>query len=152
MCGLLVMLIVAMVPTSKFDWADEQASRPNITAPARCAFASDTPQGLNSLSTMITSVLLMAIGFATRVVRLHKYAVVSEVDNPRKFCSEKAKARLKILSDWSNKGSEAPISIIRRALIYRPALASFLVVRVTLDIYASMLFEVGCSTDATDTH
>jgi hypothetical protein len=147
---VVLSLIVSMIPTSKFNWIQNgpvgsapeySLSSPNITVPAKCAFEHGTPTHADSLSTMITSMSLLAIGFCTRAIRLHKWAMVSVIKETRKRLSDRALELLHRMDAWSN----AHIGLwqaVTRTLVYRPTLAAFLVIRATLDLYGSMFFEV----------
>jgi hypothetical protein len=142
MLTLVVILLTALIPTAQFDWFDWQ-SGPNITSPAYCAFEQPISTSKASFSTMISSVLLLSLGFLSRAIRLHRWAVVSVIDKARKFLSRKARSYLRTIYDWS--GNMSAIGSIKRTLVYYPVLAVFLVIRVTLDMYASMFFEVSLS-------
>jgi hypothetical protein len=137
---LVAMLLVAIVPTGNFNWAPHSSSlEPLPRDYAICYFWSRDPNS-DSFSSMIVSTLLVGFGFASRVVRLHRSLAVNIIGSARKASSEKIRGTLRRLYAWCDV-QNSPRGL-RRTFAYRPMLAIFLVARVTIDAYSSMIMEV----------
>lgn len=90
---------------------------------------------------MISLVSLISFGFAIRVVKLHKSSLVSLVGRPRQKLSKTIQKFLWIIYNWT----KSQTSLRRRTfgrILYFPALALFLTLRLILDHWSSMFFEV----------
>lgn len=132
---LIVMLITAMVPTGHYDCV----SGPRKSDYAICYFSKAPPINSTACLSMISLVLLISLGFAIRVVKLHKWSSVSLVGRSRRSMSNAMRKFLWKLYNWR----EAPTLPQRLAgsTLYFPALALFLALRVLLDHWSSMFFE-----------
>lgn len=148
---LAVMLLVAIVPTGNYNWGngpsfDESTGQlvyptPSPTDYAICHIGRAKTTDKLTFASMVISVLLIAFGFLSRVVRLHKTLSVRVVGGTRRYVSEKVFEWLQKVYDWCHPGTTP--SGIRRLLLYRPLLALFLSVRVISDAWTSMFVEVS---------
>jgi hypothetical protein len=156
MGALVVMLIVALLPTGNYNSNSDPADY------AICSFRhlgmieqrgnlsySDDP-GL-AYGSMIVSVLLMGLGFASRIVRLHRSLTIGLVVASRRYLSESGRRflrlqyeRAKYPSDSSgpSQGRSGRKTILENLFFYRPLLGTFLAFRAVLDLWSSMIIEV----------
>jgi hypothetical protein len=138
---MVVMLTTAIVPTGNYNWEDGSSERPSRSDYAICYFSAPRTTA-DSLATgsMILLVLSINLGFLFRVVKLLQPLSKLLVARPRAFLSNHVQKPLWKLYHWS----EAPIQRwrIMRKGCYFTALALFLCVRVILDHWSSMFFEV----------
>lgn len=146
---LLIMLVVAMVPTGNYewsvsnDWSDSNGGYPPSPDPrdyAICHFSQPPLVGTAATVSMSIFVLLSTLGFLIRVVKLNKTVSVFLVGRPRKFFSKHARTFLWKLYE-QQKAPKLPRPIAGTTCYY-PGLAFFLAMRVFLDHCASMYFEV----------
>ena len=148
---LVVMLLVAMVPTGNYNWGSwsdgynpdspDETIPPQPTDYAICYFTRSQDADVITFASMVISVLLIAIGFLSRVVRLHKRLSVDLVGNVRRSISESLRKKLQTVYSWCDV-ENSPNSL-KRLLVYRPLLAVFLSLRVVLDAWSSMFLEVS---------
>jgi hypothetical protein len=151
---IIIMLVVALVPTGYFNWlgdssTEEQMLLPPPSSYAICFFGQQPPAPSggperflpNSYISMIVSSLLLLLGFLTRVIRLHKTLSIDYIVRLRSFLSDRARAGLRRVYDWCQAQSRT--KSLRRPLIYHPLLAGFFMLRVSLDVYSSMFMEVS---------
>lgn len=166
MGALVGMLIGALLPTGNYGTSMNPADY------AICSFKHlrridrdttgpnefyDTSQ-LNYAS-MIISILLIGLGFASRIVRLHRALSVTVVTATRKYLSERARRLLrKMYERCENTSNEPPRRgrsfrigpfrgsqgrrLFYRVYLYRPTLAVFLAIRAALDLWSSLVLEV----------
>ncbi|KAI8934952.1 hypothetical protein NX059_008619 [Plenodomus lindquistii] len=148
---LVVMLIVALLPTGNYSSHNDPANY------AICSFHELAPTrkergsfGINDEATlnyvaMIISVLLMGLGYISRVVRLHPSMCTLIIGNARKGLSSHARRFLRIKHE-SYRGAPDPsrqqTATLKMLLFYRPFLAVFLVWRIVLDLWSSLALEV----------
>jgi hypothetical protein len=142
---MLVMLLVAMIPTGGYDWTTFDYRRYGFSTPAPSDYAICywRPTGDDvgfSFSTMVISVLLLALGFIHRVIRMHRTLSVSVLGVFRTFCSEKARNVLR--RTYTTMGMETSGLTLKRLFLWRPLLALFLTARALLDLWNSMFIEV----------
>lgn len=135
---MLVMLLVGMVPTGGYNWRNihhgSDDHPPPNPAPSDYAICYWRPAGNDdrlAFSTMVVSVLLLALGFIHRVVRLHKSLSVSVLGGFRTFCSTKTRGLL--LRIYTTMGMETSGLTLKRLFLYRPLLALFLTAQALLD-------------------
>lgn len=136
---LAILLIVGLLPTA--NYGDLYNSRPRSSDYAKCYLKIRSSPGI-ALYSMILSVLTIAIGFISRVMKLHKMLSVTLWGGLRIRASLRARAILHGLYKWCTAGG--PMQGLRFSLVYRPLFAVFLVARFTLDAWVSMFVEV-CS-------
>ncbi|KAJ5685497.1 hypothetical protein N7536_008116 [Penicillium majusculum] len=149
MAGLAILLIVALSFTSTYWWA-------NTTSPMGGAFYYDTdttthaaichmgvvgPTWSLGYITMILSMLLIIFGFTFRVTKLYKVISVSFMGQARIWLSTCARRLLRVVFTWCCLGSSR--HGLKRTLLYRPLLAGFFSARLFIDLWSSMLLEVG---------
>ena len=148
MVMLVIMLIVALVPTAHYAWDRPYygSSRPAPFDYAICFYnhheiQNSGDQGLAdaSLQRMVFSALLLGVGMLNRLFQLFRTPTNVYI-RARRFSSHWARKCLSIVHTWSVRRS--PQSIITAALLYRPCLAIFLTIRVILDMATSKFFEV----------
>ncbi|KAF2472365.1 uncharacterized protein BDR25DRAFT_283776 [Lindgomyces ingoldianus] len=142
MAIMLLMLLVAMVPTGNFNWRASTNSTP-VPSPsdyAICYFNRAKQADNMTFGTMIFAILLLSLGFIYRIVRLHRSLSVNVVGRARRILSGRARQFLIQLYnklDISNSGMS-----LRRTMAYRPFLALFLATRTIVDTWTSMFFEI----------
>lgn len=150
--GLLVaMLIAALLPTGNYGARNDPANYAICSfgklAPARGASGSTRAGNDAELdyAAMIISVLLMGLGYVSRIVRLHPALSVGVAGGARRWMSGYARSWLRKVHEES-RGEPDPSRhqavTIKMFLVYRPLLAVFLSVRVVLDIWSSLALEV----------
>jgi hypothetical protein len=142
---MLAMLLVAMIPTGAYNWTDLYYSGDGYPTPEPSDYAICylRPAGNDdqlTFSTMVISVILLALGFIHRVIRMHESLSVSIVGRARDFCSEKARQLLR--RSYDQMRLETSGLTFKRLLLYRPLLALFFTARALLDLWNSMLMEV----------
>lgn len=148
MSAFLCMLIVALAPTGSFDWQGLPSDVSPVVSPstyAICHFAVPDCNDLASTSaslsygSMVMSILLLVFGFISRVFKLYEplFALVSSW---RANISKGYRTWLWKFQVWSGPNTH-PFNW-RKTLVHRPAVSVFLVLRLYLDIYSSMFFEV----------
>jgi uracil phosphoribosyltransferase len=144
---MLIMLLVAMIPTGGYYWTDPgyYLFTGAYTTPAPSDYAichlnpTENYEAL-TFSTMVISVLLLALGFIHRVIRMHRTLSVSVLGVFRTFCSEKARNVLR--RTYTTMGMETSGLTLKRLFLWRPLLALFLTARALLDLWNSMFIEV----------
>ncbi|KAF2102042.1 hypothetical protein NA57DRAFT_53976 [Rhizodiscina lignyota] len=146
---MAIMLVVAMVPTANTDilsWIDAVGpvdyDNPNLSpaAYAICNFRKPLDTTSESYPSVVVSVFLIVFGLSSRFFRLYKILSVNLVGRLRRFMSDKAQFVLRRVYEWAEVES-SPIGL-RRMLVFRPLLATFVSARVLVDAYGSMLIEV----------
>lgn len=143
---LIIMLITAMVPTGNYRWLETWYSyttaNPDIALSdyAICSFSKPLQTGTVTFLALIILLLLIGIGFVTRIVKLHRSLAISLVSRVRGNLSKGARKYLWTLYTWR----ESSTSSMRRTgkIFYIPALSLFLTLRIILDNWSSMFFEV----------
>jgi hypothetical protein len=145
MAILLIMLLVAMIPTGYYNWpvVDDTGSDTKGPTPSDYAicylFPHEVPDDL-TFASMILSILLLGLGFLVRAVKLHKRLSVDIVGSARHAISVSLRRRLSAVYNKFNL--ESSPKRLARKLIYRPLLATFLILRVGVDAWTSMTVEV----------
>lgn len=135
---LATLLSVGLLPTA--NYVDLLHSRsPDY---AKCFLAIHPASDL-ALWSMILSVLIIVLGFLSRVVKLHKALSLTVLGNLRVRVSARSRNMLHAVYNWCV--SSGPMQEFRIALIYRPLFALFLVIRFSLDAWSSMFVEVRSS-------
>ena len=151
---MLLMLLVATIPTGGYDWLDLWAgsSPNNFPLPHSYAICYLTPAfdqiyimdyediGAMAFWTMVISVVSLILGFIYRVIRLHKSLSVSVIGQTRETCSEKARNYLR--RSYAKMGMQTSGLTFKRLFLYRPLLALFFTARISLDLWSSMFIEV----------
>ncbi|KAF2652561.1 hypothetical protein K491DRAFT_718788 [Lophiostoma macrostomum CBS 122681] len=137
---LATMLVVALIPTGNHTWMDgDPAERLQPGDPTICHF-NPTFFNSNAFGDMLLSVLLVTFGFLTRVVRLHHLLSVNTIVRLRSRISQMCRSRLRAL--YHKCQDEHGAYSFGWTLLYRHALASFLCMRILMDIWQSMYNEV----------
>jgi hypothetical protein len=148
MGALIVMLISALLPTGNYGTHHSPAEYAICTfgdlSPAAYTgsdYSEDEAATFNYAS-MIISVLLMGLGFLSRVIRLHQALSLSVVAALRRYLSERARQLLRKVHEKSMKHLKSgDLKRFRMVMSfqYRPALSCFLTIRILLDIWSSLI-------------
>ncbi|KAJ6012353.1 hypothetical protein N7522_002708 [Penicillium canescens] len=132
---LATLLVFGLLPTA--NYVDLLYSRsPDY---AKCYLAIRPSSDL-ALWSMNLSVLIIIIGFFSRVVKLHKALSVTLWGGLRTRMSVQARSMLRVVYNWCS--TSGPVQGLRFSLVYRPLFAVFLVARFGLDVWSSMFAEV----------
>jgi hypothetical protein len=142
---MLLMLLVAMVPTGGYDWpisyyGSNRFPNPTPSDYAICYFRPAQNDNQLTFSTMVLSVVLLTLGFVYRVIRLHRSLSVSVLGRVRTICSETVRDCLRRI--YTGLGMKTSGLTLKRMFLYRPLLALFLTARGLLDLWNSMFIEV----------
>ena len=145
---LIIMLVTAMVPTGRYAWvfAMDWSAYPDNSSPqpndyAICWFSTRYPAyPSEALVPMVVLVLLAGLGFIIRVIKLHK-PLSDMMVKMRAFTSQCLRRPLWVLYRW--KARPRGLRRLTGNIIYYPALASFLSLRLIADHFSSMFFEVS---------
>lgn len=154
MGALVVMLIVALLPTGNYGTVDPaeyaicsfRYLRPLPGTNLNDPYSSSYNDPMLNYMSMIISVLLLGLGFLSRIVRLHRSLALGIVSRPRKYLSNVVRNRLRKHHDKCLKTTDPAVdhpSYARTLNIYRPALAVFLAFRFILDLWSSLALEVS---------
>jgi hypothetical protein len=168
MGALVVLLLVALLPTGNYtsnrDPADyaicsfRQLGPINQDRQRNYEYSPYDDNGQLGYASMIVSVLLMGLGFISRIMRLYRSITMGLVVSVRKYLSEHGRKflrrRYKKAKDPSVpstpphgrfQGKMWLLSVnahLYNLLFYRPLLATYLAVRAVLDLWSSMIVEV----------
>jgi hypothetical protein len=151
---MLLMLLVATIPTGNYDWRDVWDGHPPDSRPypsdyaicyLRPKFYWNPLQDYGGTvamagSTTVISVVSLTWGFLYRVIRLHKSLSVFVVGRARETCSEKSRNFLR--RSYAKMGMQTSGLTFKRLFLYRPLLALFFTARISLDLWSSMFIEV----------
>lgn len=147
MLVLVVMLSLALLPTTNYKWKEQgiwsnEKLIPKLTDYAICYLKPDRRyQSQFSVLSSTISIFLISLGFLLRVIRLHHSFSSFVSGKIRKSLSVAARRLLRTVFQWCDRnGSQESL---KRLLCYRPILAIFLAMRILLDLWSSMLFEVS---------
>lgn len=157
MLALIIMLITAMVPTGSYEWNSSgelvQVSEHNPLGSdyAICRFSAPVLSGsVEAFVSMVILVSFIGLGFIFRVIKLHKPLSLFVVETLRRRISHGLRRLLWMLYHWRSH----PKGLGRFAgdILYYPALALFLSLRLVADHFSSMFFEVSAHFIANTTH
>ena len=142
---MMLILLVAMVPTGGYRWSVDESYNDVLWNPkpkdyAICYLRPGGGPDAMGLASMVVSVLLLVLGFISRVIRLHRSLSVFIFGRARTVCSEKARHFLRRV--YTNMHMETSGLTFKRMFVYRPLLAIFLAARNLLDLWNSMFIEV----------
>ena len=139
---LATLLVVGLGFTGNYSWAFDEDRvyewYPPMNKYAACHLRVSPTTDMAFIS-MIISVFLIVVGFASRVVKLHRSLSVGVIGRSRDFLSSHARRGLRFVFKWCSVGSPRNL---KRTLCYYPLLAAFLELRLLLDFWSSMLLEV----------
>lgn len=143
---MIIMLIVALIPTGNYQFADYAEAydagygdkyRPSPSDYAICYFQFQIRTFDSSpWADTVWSAVLLGLGIVIRLHRLHR-ASTWFAHRIRSFCSQYSILLLEKVQSFSNSGSTC-----KKKLFYYPVLALFLLLRLALDFWPSMVFEV----------
>lgn len=91
--------------------------------------------------TNLVSIMLILIGFTSRVIRLYRTLSVNIFGRARLWVSARIRRILRVLFIWSSR--DGCRGSLKRSLIYRPLLTLFLTARFIIDGWTSVLCEVS---------
>lgn len=157
---LVVLLSLAFLPTANYRWQYAPPNGSGRPAPqdyaicylrpiSRLNDAMDESPTLvpndhsfseHAIIAMSISVILMSVGFFSRVLKLYQSTATFLSKTVRGKVSTMIRKPLRMI-DRSCDGSNF-FQNLKRLLVYRPFLALFLTARILVDIWDSMFFEV----------
>ncbi|KAI1341222.1 hypothetical protein F5Y15DRAFT_27845 [Xylariaceae sp. FL0016] len=153
MLVLLVMLLVAMVPTGFFNWASHgSAAAPGSFASCyfdlaygKARYYEGGPERPlwrdQTWESMLFPAALLVFGFSVRTVKLFRPLARALNEKPRCWLSSSAQS---VLVKLAMLGPRTPsvLGQLYTEAIVTPVLAAFLMLRVSTDIFNSMLAEI----------
>jgi hypothetical protein len=149
--ALVILLIVGLSFTGNYHWAfdADNTDHPTLSDPAICYMRARP--GINSaFFSMSRSIILIIIGFASRVISLYDTLSVGVIGRARTFVSGHTRRSLRIVYNWSH-ASGSPRSL-KLTLAYLPLLSVYLTCLVLVDMWDSVINEVRyCISDVSIT-
>lgn len=160
MFALLALLLVAIIPTGYFSWANSQfrdltgaEKRKFMSSPALCylkpdsgtwnlwgsAVAQSSVTKTGSFQSMIISVVFLIAGFSARTVKMCgglSQRFTQKISRPI------SRALQRLLPSENNRRDEPELRCIWHITVARPCLALFLSTRIITDCCSSLLVEV----------
>lgn len=157
MLVLVVMLVFALVPTANYQWYTTERIEPALADYALCylkparrydeTFLNPFLEANQSATVAaILSILLVLIGFLSRVFKLHRNLALGVDRKLRGNLSHFLRNYLRKLYNWCD--IDGSPRTLKRMFLYRPLIALFLAGRLFLDLWSSMFFEVIFPRDA----
>lgn len=167
MAALMILLMVALVPTARIEWPPTDAfdNKTVILIPdyqffdfapnryAVCSFKDMSLIDPASLASAIISMVVIFSGFIVRVIKLHR-TLSDALQGVRRKVSGKFTARLDQLHSWTHdwpEPCELPGSVrlrwkragmsLKRNLVYQPACATVITTRAAVDAFTSTFYE-----------
>jgi hypothetical protein len=140
MASIVIMLMVALVPTGLGD----SFLRDGSAVICALQYASRRDRQDASFVNMVLSIVFLAIGLFMRVFKLSRRLSTGITTRIRNPFGAAAFGLLHRVHAWAHV-HESPAGL-KRLLVYRPLLATFLLFRLSMDIYLSMLGEVSKTT------
>ena len=135
-----IMLVVAIVPTGSFVWTDKHKT-PTVGSQAKCYFRNRFYDSQNmDFWSMLTSVFLISVSFATRVCRAYEFISEGIVKTIRTKLSGTLRSGLRKIYVWCDVANHP--RGLKRTIIYHPLLAAFISIRTIADLYSSAFIEV----------
>ncbi|KAJ5337496.1 uncharacterized protein N7506_005518 [Penicillium brevicompactum] len=161
---LVVLLILAFLPTANYRWqygySAKSTGHPALQVyaicylrpvqrpdPARNHMYASVDNGHafsdSSIMAMSISVVLLFVGFVCRVLKMHQSLSYFFARTIRGSISRMLRKPLRTIEGWCVTPSF--LHSLQRLLLYRPLLALFLTLRILVETWNSMFFEVGSS-------
>ena len=144
--GLIALLLLVGIGfTGNYSWMLNPAEHehvPTMNSYAAC-YLQVSPGNGEAFLSMIFSVLLIALPFVSRIVKLHRMLSVNIFGLARAYLSFHARRPLRVVFNWCSNSSHGSL---KRTLCYYPIFAVFLELKLIVDFWSSMLVEVRCST------
>ena len=140
---LVILLAVSIAITGAFDWRDNADDSQPLVFPADstiCYIQSVPDKSSGAFISMIFSLLLLLVGFTTRVVKSSARTSTFVSDTTKRLSDFYQTHVLAKLYD-STAVQKEPWKL-KWTLGYRPFLVVFLIARALADAWNSMLFEV----------
>lgn len=142
---LIIMLVVALVPTASFDWDEEwdEDDAPHAYAGsyAICYFLKAPTGSATSLVSMIVSVVAIFFSFVARIIRLYEVPSKSLRSLKDKVHGLLINLLGKVREN-ANDSSTPARKLLRMNLMYHPARALVSMCRCAWIIYSSLLWVV----------
>ncbi|CAG7998597.1 unnamed protein product [Penicillium salamii] len=142
---IVVLLVVGLGFTGNYSWMLNLADHehvPNINSYAAC-YLRVPPGNSEAFLSSIVSMLLIALPFVSRIVKLHRMLSVNFLGMAGAYLSFQACRPLRVVFNWYGKSSHRSL---KRTLCYYPIFVVFLGLKLILDFWSSMLLEVRCHT------
>ena len=161
---LVVLLILAFLPTANYRWqygySAKSTGRPALQDYAICYLrpvqrpdpawnymhaSVDNGHAFSdsAIMAMSISVTLLFVGFVCRVFKMHQSLSYFFARTIRGSISRMLRKPLRTIEGWCVTPSF--LHSLQRLLLYRPLLAIFLTLRILVDTWDSMFFEVSSS-------
>lgn len=142
MGALATFMAVGLLFTANYHWS---YARSNGTAPAICIIGCYREHTLRweSLATFwtpIMSAIAVTFAFASRVVKLHKVLYVDVFCQATNWLDRQGRRLLRISFRLFCTGGD--VYSLKRSFGYRPLLGVFMTLRLLLDLWTSLAFEV----------
>ncbi|CAG8208991.1 unnamed protein product [Penicillium salamii] len=158
---LVVLLILAFLPTANYRWqygySAKSTGRPALQDYAICYLrpvqrpdpawdymhaSVDNGHAFSdsAIMAMSISVVLLFVGFVCRVLKMHQSLSYFFARTIRGSISRMLRKPLRTIEGWCVTPSF--LHSLQRLLLYRPLLALFLTLRILVDTWDSMFFEV----------
>jgi hypothetical protein len=155
MGALVMMLIVALLPTGNYSSSSDPADYAICSFRKLRMIKNDENKSSSyndpelAYGSMIVSVLLMGLGFISRIVRLHRSLTIGLVVASRRYLSERGRRFLRLRYKKAkydpsglSHGQSGGKAVLKNLFFYRPLLGTYLAFRAVLDLWSSMVVEV----------
>ncbi|KAH7327769.1 hypothetical protein B0I35DRAFT_403234 [Stachybotrys elegans] len=145
MGAIVILLILAMIPTGGYDIADWDLDEHQGVSPADyaiCYFTPPTSFAQSTTISMLMSILMLFFGFLSRVLKAYKFVSVGVIAKATRWTGVKMRLGLCKIHKRLHLNEEPRTLSLRRTMLYWPILTIFLSVRVSLDVWTSVMFEV----------
>lgn len=143
MGALAALLAVGLLFAANWNWS--YAFPDNGNAPAMCIIgcyraSGDSESDLPNFWTPIFSATVVVVAFVSRVVKLHKALYVGIFCQAVQWLNDQGRRLLRIA--FRLFCTEGDIYSLKRSLGYQPLLSVFITLRLLLDLWTSLAFEV----------
>lgn len=143
---VLILLIVAMIPTSHFTWAngyDQQDKKYGLVNTANnyavCSYRPSVDIDTFAFQSMLISVLLLIYGYLIRLAKMRS-GLVNSLRGMASTLKEKSTSRLE---NWNPNLSQSVLRIMLSITLEPISIAAFQVLHVQLDLLTSLFSEVS---------
>jgi hypothetical protein len=145
MVSLVIMLIYALATTSRYEWSHD-GSTPGILPgdPAICHLNVSISFDITSAQTagiqrVVISMIFLAFSMVNRIQSLYR-APTTVVLMARRWASHKTRNIL--ARCYRRCSSSSKTACMEAILVYRPLLALFLTIRLSVDVFTSKALDV----------
>lgn len=143
---MLVLLIVAMIPTSHFTWAngyDQQDEKYELVNTANnyavCSYRPGVDRDTFAFQSMLISVLLLIYGYLIRLAKMQS----GLANSLRGMASTLKKKSTSRLENWNPDLSQSVLRIMLSITLGPISIAAFQVLHVQLDLLTYLFSEVS---------